>query len=420
MRVAYIGGAGRLGLAFALWSTQRGHEVIISDVNEAELAKIRQGQVDRLEPQVNELARVHREELILLSDDAAAAHLADLVCIVVGTPSTPAGQLSSRHVLAAAREVARGLHGNYKVVNVVSTVMPGETRRIGRVLEEASGLRLGADFGLTHSPEFIRQGSIIEDFRQPDYVVIGEHDARSGDVTARYYESLVDNEPPVHRMSLESAEVTKSGLNAVVVAKMALANELAWLCQSIPGADARDVLGAIGADVRVGRRYFAAGTWPGGPCFPRDTRALAAAGRWAGMAMPVIEQVSRAAEIELARLADLCEGLMVNYPRVGVLGLAYKPSVSLREESQGGALFNALAHLGKIGAHDPALCKGDLAAFVCQHNLLVLMTCWDCYRSLQEMDLVGKCIVDMWGYLDPNTLNCDRYVRFGEGPNALV
>ena len=415
MRVAYIGGAGRLGLPFALWSAECGHEVIISDVNEDALDAIREGMLDRPEPMVNELARKHRDSLMLLSDNAKAASLADLVCIVTATPSTSTGGFSSEYVWAAAAEVAQGLNKSvYTVVNVVSTVMPGETRRIGRAIEEVSSLTLGADFGLVHSPEFIRQGSIIADFRSPEYLVIGEHDLHAGVVAQAYYESLTDNEPPIHHMTLESAELTKTGLNAVVVAKMALANEIAWLCQTTPGADARDVLGAIGADSRVGHRYFAPGTWPGGPCFPRDTRALAAAGRRAGMHTRVIEEVSRAANRELQRLANLCERLMVDYPRVGILGLAYKPGMSVCGESQGQMLFDALIHKGGIDAHDPIMCKKHLATFVADHDLLVLMTCWKEYKRLEALDLAGKCIVDMWGFLDG--IDCDRYIRFGKGP----
>ena len=216
-------------------------------------------------------------------------------------------------------------------------------------------------------------------------------------------------------MSLESAEVAKTGLNAVVVAKMGLANEIAWLCHSIPGADAADVLEAIGSDQRVGRRYFGAGTWPGGPCFPRDTRALAAAGRRAGAPMPIIESVSRAAGGELARLADLCERLMADYPRVAILGLTYKPGVSIVDEGQGGALFNALSHLAMIDAHDPGVCQKDIGGVVANADLLVLMTCWPEYEALETMDLAGKCAIDMWGFLDEGRLNCQRYIRFGDG-----
>jgi UDPglucose 6-dehydrogenase len=423
VKVAFVGGAGRLGLPFALWSAEHGHEVIISDINETALDAIRAGQLNRTEPMIKELARKHGKSLTLLSNNALAAQMADLVCIVTATPSMPTGGFSSEYVRAAAAEIAqglRGLNGSYTVINVVSTVMPGETRHIGQLIENISGRRLGEDFGLTHSPEFIRQGSIVDDFRWPEYIVIGEHNTHAGVVAQSYYESVVDNDPPIHHMSLESAELTKTGLNAVVVAKLALANELAWVCQETPGADARDVLAAIGADSRVGRRYFGAGTWPGGPCFPRDTRALAEAGRRAGARMAITEEVSRAADRELRRLADLCEGLMAYYPRVGILGLAYKPGVDVRDASQGQALFNTLIYLGEIDAHDPVLCKKDLDVFVANQDLLILMTCWPEYRALQEIDLSGKCIVDMWGYLDPDVLNCDRYVRFGEGSNALV
>ena len=136
------------------------------------------------------------------------------------------------------------------------------------------------------------------------------------------------------------------------------------------------------------------------------------------MGMPVIEEVSRAAGRELQRLSDLCEELIVAYPRVGVLGLTYKPNVAIREESQGLALINALSHLGNISAHDPALCNSDLDGFVSRADLLVLMTCWPEYQTLREMDLSGKCVIDMWGYLDG--IDCDHYIRFGEGSNALV
>jgi UDPglucose 6-dehydrogenase len=414
VKVAFVGGAGRLGMAFALWSAECGHEVIVSDVDRAALDRLREGKVNTLEPGLIELAAAHKDNLILTTDNGEAAHLADLVCIVVNTPSTPTGAFSSRHVLTAARELVVGLHNGYKVVNIVSTVMPGEVRQVGRLLERISGLVLGVDFGLVHCPEFIRQGSIIADFNRPAFVVVGEYDRQSGDVAELYFDSVTRNTPALYRMSLESAEIAKIGLNAVVVAKMTLANELAWLCQGIPGADARDVLDAIGADDRIGHSYFGAGTWPGGPCFPRDTKALAAAGRQAGMGTFVIAEVGRAADRELHRLADFCQRLMLDYPRVGVLGLAYKPGVNLREESQGTALIDALAHLGVIDAHDPVLCRGDLPAFVARHDLLVLMTCWPEYEALQEMDLSGKCVVDMWGYLDG--IECCEYIRFGKGP----
>ncbi len=418
MRIAYIGGAGRLGLAFALWSAECGHEVIISDINEAALERLRSGEVSDLEPGLVELAAAHKDDLILTTDNAQAARQADLVCIVVDTPSTSTGAFSSKHVLAAARQIAHGLSDGYKVISVVSTVMPGEVRKVGHLIENVSSLRLGADFGLVHCPEFIRQGSIVRDFSAPDFIVIGEYDQQSGDIAEQYFDSVICNASMIHRMSLESAELAKIGLNAVVVSKMALANELAWLCQAVPGADARDVLEVIGADSRVGRSYFGPGTWPGGPCFPRDTKALATAGRLAGMGTFVIAEVGRAADRELHRLNDLCRRLAVDYPRVGILGLTYKPGVNLSEESQGLALYATLAHLGKVDTHDPELAPSDLALFMDEHDLLVLMTCWSDYRRLYGMDLSGKCIVDMWGYLDG--IECDRYIRFGKGPECTI
>jgi UDPglucose 6-dehydrogenase len=228
-----------------------------------------------------------------------------------------------------------------------------------------------------------------------------------------YYLSVVENVPTAHHMSLESAEVAKIGLNATIVTKMGVANELAWLCHAIPNSNAQDVLGAIGADSRIGHEYFSPGTWPGGPCFPRDTRALAAAGRRNGMGTPIARQVSHLQKLQLSRLADLIEDLVPDYPRVGILGLTYKPGVDIMEESQGMALAEALEHVANVGTHDPSLKGMDVPTFAQAKDLLVLMTCWPEYKKLEKMDLSGKCVVDMWGFLEG--LDCKRYVRFGCG-----
>ena len=131
----------------------------------------------------------------------------------------------------------------------------------------------------------------------------------------------------------------------------------------------------------------------------------------------VIEEVSRAADRELRRLEGICVNLMGDYKRVGILGLAYKPGATFGER-QGATLHAMLDFSGEISAHDPAILPGDLGAFVVRSDLLVLMTCWPEYQKLREMDLSGKCVIDMWGYLDG--IDCDRYVRFGEGSDALV
>ncbi|NIV38567.1 MAG: hypothetical protein GWN58_56875, partial [Anaerolineae bacterium] len=188
------------------------------------------------------------------------------------------GGFSNKHVLAACREIGKGLHHNYHpypVVEISSTVMPGSTMGpIRATLENCSNRVAGQDFGLAYSPEFIRQGQIIHDYAHPDMMLIGATNTRTASVLVDYYQSVTENDPPFHVMSPVSAETAKLGLNYAVVAKMAVANTLAALCHATPGADARDVLDVIGADSRIGPKFFSAGTWPGGPCFPRDVRAL--------------------------------------------------------------------------------------------------------------------------------------------------
>lgn len=428
MKITYIGGAGRLGLPLAAWSAWKGHHVIVADINAEEVDRINAREIDRLEPSVGALVSecVPASHLCATTDIAAAAAQSELICIIVPTPSLPSGGFSNEYVLDACREIGKGLHAsafNYPVVEISSTVMPGSTMGpIRAVLENNSNRVVGKDFGLVYSPEFIRQGSIIQDFSHPDVVLIGSCDYRATAVAWEYYASVVDNDPPFHVMSPVSAEIAKLSLNATVVAKMAMANTIAALCHVTPGADAASVLDVIGADSRIGLKFFGAGTWPGGPCFPRDTRALVKAlvdaGAPASAAIGVEMQSG-----EMAAWLVRYVAAMAGSKNVGVLGLTYKPGVDIIEESQGLHLAERLGERGMaVRTHDPSVLDpvrerqvDSLSDLVAWADMLVLMTCWPEYRALLEMDLGGKITLDMWGFLEELGERPILYYRFGEG-----
>jgi len=235
-------------------------------------------------------------------------------------------------------------------------------------------------------------------------------------VLEQFYLSIVANEPRVHHMSLESAELAKIGLNTAVVAKMAVANQLMWLCHYTPGADARDVLQSIGSDSRIGHRYFSGGTWPGGPCFPRDQRAFVAAGKKVGAELPVTSAVDEFHEQQCLWLAE--EALYyldkIGGSTIGILGLAYKPGVSILKESQGLALCKTLvATAGHYALlWDPSLANADLKRVVGDSDVLVLMTCHPELQCLRDMDLEGKVLIDCWNFAPPTNA---RHVILGVG-----
>ena len=167
----------------------------------------------------------------------------------------------------------------YHLVVVTSTVMPGSTGgELQKALEHASGRKVGPELGLCYNPEFIALGSVVRDMLHPDLILIGESDAKAGQMLAELYMRSTNNSPPIYRMNFVNAELSKISINTYVTTKISYANMLAELCDHLDGADAEVVAKTIGDDSRIGRKYLTGAIGYGGPCFPRDNRAFAALG----------------------------------------------------------------------------------------------------------------------------------------------
>lgn len=438
MSVCYVGGGGRLGYPMAVWTASRGYQAAIADINEVVVRAILEGAYNSPEPQVDELAeRAHADgRLNATTDVEAATRGADLIFVITQTPSRHDGSFTERYVVEACKAIGRGIRdaSGWPVVCIASTVMPGRIDGpIRQALEDASKLQAHRDFGLCCTPEFVRQGAIIEDFSRPDFVVIGCEADREWETIKRYYRNITDETTPIMRMSIPSAEIAKMGLNVAVTSKVARANELALLCHYTPGADADDVLAIIGSDSRIGSKYFSAGPPPGGPCFPRDNAALTVAMRSRGIEPHVTAGVNAHERYLLKRMAGIVNGLLdpAGEKVVGILGLTYKPGVNMAVGSPGVDLAHELVtFLPKptVYGYDPGLDPvrhwetpqgrvltgvGSLEELVGRSDVLVLMTPWPVFMKLYEMDLSNKEVVDMWSFLP--RLHCKRYVRFGYG-----
>jgi UDPglucose 6-dehydrogenase len=315
----------------------------------------------------------------------------------------------------------------YRIVILVSTVNPGDCRnKIIPWLEDASYGECGTDFGFVYSPEFIRQGTIVHDYQNPDLVLIGSprSDTDLETAVSAYYRSVTDNFPPIHLMSLESAEIAKVGLNTMLSNKIMMAGELAWLCQKTPHADARDVLKMIGADHRIGHDLMRPGTWTGGPCLPRDARALHTAMLQRDVLGRMPEAIDETRDAAISDLRSLLyEILYVHYGEinssdlVALLGLAYKPGLDITEASPGWEMMHLLK--GDCIAHDFVCKPGDLDQIVEDCVVLLLMTpdvkYYTYFATECEVDLSGKTVVDMWGFFEDLDWRGARYIRFGKG-----
>jgi UDPglucose 6-dehydrogenase len=277
--------------------------------------------------------------------------------VIVPTPSDARGAFAFDAAAKAFEAIGTALRdkAGYHVVVLTSTVLPGTTRQaLLPVLERASGKKAGPDFGLCYSPEFIALGSVIRDFLNPDFTLIGEIDARAGDTLEAYYAQVMANHAPARRMSLENAELAKISVNSFVTMKITFANMLAALCEAIPGADVDVVTHALGSDRRIGAKYLTGGLGYGGPCFPRDNVALAFLARALGT--PALgPEATDAANVQIpARVVAKLAPLMPPGGTVGILGLAYKPSSHVVEAAQGAALADACAARGfRVVAFDP-------------------------------------------------------------------
>src|SRR5262249_45222460 len=233
-------GLGKLGAPLAAVLASRGFSVIGLDVNKVLVDALNAGKMPIVEPQLNELIAANKERLSATMDANQAIQKSDASFVIVPTPSDSTGFFSNRFVLQAMATLGKALRAKqgYHMVVITSTVMPGSTgSEIKAALEAASGRKVGPQLGLCYNPEFIALGSVVRDMLYPDSILIGEGDAKAGDMLQTIYLQMCEKKPPVQRMNWVSAELTKISVNTYVTTKISYANMLADICDRLPGAD---------------------------------------------------------------------------------------------------------------------------------------------------------------------------------------
>jgi GDP-mannose 6-dehydrogenase len=333
MRVV-VWGLGYVGTVSAACLAELGHEVIGVETNQIKVEVLNSGTSAIREPGLSNLIKtgVSSGRLRAVQAGASCVKGADVSLICVGTPSAADGNSSLDFLRNVSCEIGRGLKHttNYHAVVVRSTVFPGTVRKfVGPILEEHSGLRAGADFGLVANPEFMREASAIEDFYTPPYTVIGELDNRSGDLVEQLYKQV---NAPLYRVVLEEAELLKLTNNAFHALKTGFANEIGRVCDRI-GVDSHSVMGLVCADnkLNISPAYLKPGFAFGGSCLPKDVRALTLQARRLGIQAPILEGIlpSNRLQIEYARLKVHELGAR----QVAVLGLSFKSGTDDLRES---------------------------------------------------------------------------------------
>ena len=406
--VVGVVGLGYVGLTTAAVLASRGYRVVGVDIDEGKVAAVNRGEAPIYEPGLEELLRRGLEEGNLYATTSyGELSGVDLVFITVGTPARSDGGINLSYVYSAARGVARTLSAGsrpYPVVAVKSTVVPGTSRRVARIVEEESGLRLGRDFGVASNPEFLREGRAVEDTLHPSRVVVGGVDEKAGEVLEGFWRGFyreVGRVPPILRVTAETAEMIKYASNAFLAMKISYANTLARICEKIPGCDVAEVVKGMGLDPRINPSFLGAGLGYGGSCFPKDVKALIAYARGLCAEPRLLEAVDWVNETQVAHAADRLEEILggLQGKTVAVLGAAFKPDTDDVRESRALALARLLAERGaRVRIHDPnprALenarrALGGVAEYAATieealrgADAAVVATEWRHYRSLQ-------------------------------------
>lgn len=347
MKISVIG-TGYVGLVSGVCLAAKGHQVIVLDKRQDIIDKINRAEAPIYEPGLGELLEqtVHAGNLKASYDLAKAFMATDLSIITVGTPFK-GDKIDLSHIEEVSREVGELLKvkKQYHVICVKSTVVPTTTDTVVKnILEKASGKKAG-EFGLAMNPEFLREGMAVQDFMQPDRIVIGAYDTQSFEKMKQVYKGLFD--APMIRVNLRTAEMIKYTSNALLAGLISYSNEIAAICEQIGEVDVREVLEGVSRDKRFSpkegqrviqpemNKYLRAGCGFGGSCFPKDVKALIAFSREKGYVPRMIQSIVEINENQPIRVTQRLETELGNLfdKKLVVLGVAFKPDTDDVRES---------------------------------------------------------------------------------------
>lgn len=443
-RIAVVG-SGYVGTVVAASLAFVGHQVVALEMDTERVASLSRGDVPFYERDLEALVRVGLEQrrLLFTSDAADAIGGSDIVFLCVGTPPAPDGHVDTSALAAAAREIAAVLDAP-KVIVTKSTVPIGSGHWLRTTIEDAMGAGARIAFSVVSNPEFLRQGSAVDDYLHPDRVVIGSDEPEALEQLVDLYQPILDqsfvggrpsNRPALVRTNLSAAETVKYASNAFLALKISFVNELANICELV-GADILDVTRAMGLDPRIGPRFLDAGIGWGGSCFGKDLGELiatAAEHDYDAQLLRATREVNcRQRAVVVRKLRSRLHGLRGQ--RIGLLGLAFKPGTDDLRDAPAVDIARALVDGGAVVvAHDPLVREvrgldvrvvDDPYAVGERADAVVLVTEWPEYRSLElnalRERMRGRLFVDGRNLFDPDKVAACGLVYEGVGGRSLT
>ncbi len=358
MKVSVFG-SGYVGLVASACFAESGNDVICVDIDEKKIEGLNSGIIPIYEPGLEEMIKrnIRQRRLVFSTDLEVASKKSLFIFIAVGTPPGEDGSADLRHVLSVAKTVGKHME-DYKVIVDKSTVPVGTADHVRKTIEKELQTReLDIEFDVVSNPEFLKEGAAINDFMQPDRVVIGTDNPRTAALMKELYAPFMRKTDRLLTMDVRSAEMTKYAANSMLATKISFMNEMAKLCEEV-GANVDQVRIGIGSDKRIGPNFLFPGIGYGGSCFPKDIQALIRTGNEYNCEMDLLQSVEKVNNDQKFYLLNIIESVfgndLSNYT-FGVWGLSFKPQTDDMREAPSITILNGLMERGaKIVASDPA------------------------------------------------------------------
>ena len=417
MKIAVVG-AGYVGLVSGACFASLGNQVTCVDIDEKKIAALRKGKMPIYEPGLEEMVHENTKNgnLTFSTDLKVTVRKVDVIFIAVGTPPRPNGEADLSYVEDVARTVAKELN-DYKLIVEKSTVPVQTGEWVEKTIRRYA--KKGAQFDVASNPEFLREGSAVQDFMNPDRVVLGVESKRAKDILNDLYKPL---KAPMVFTDIKSAEIIKHASNSFLAAKISFINAISRVCE-LAKADVEQVALGMGLDRRIGKNFLNAGIGFGGFCFPKDLSAFIRISEKLGYDFELLKAVENINESQKKYFVRKIEEAIWNFSgkTIGILGLAFKPNTDdMRYAPSLDIIADLQAHGAKIKAFDPhstekakellthvtfcpdayAVCKGS--------DCLVIVTEWNEFKKL-DMKKVKKLlnqpvIVDGRNIYDPKEM----------------
>jgi UDPglucose 6-dehydrogenase len=390
-------GTGYVGLVTGTCFAELGNDVTCVDIIKEKIDKLNRGELPIYEPGLDVMVatNVKAGRLTFTTDLKKAVEDALVIFIAVGTPQAEDGSADTRYVEAVAKDIARCMN-EYKVIVNKSTVPVGAGKWIKKLIQENQSKPI--HFSVASNPEFLREGSAIEDFMRPNRVVIGTEDPEAAAIMRDLYKPLFIIETPIVMTDLASAELTKYAANAFLATKISFINEVATICERV-GADVHDVARGMGLDQRIGTKFLHAGPGYGGSCFPKDTRALLNIAKKCDYNFQIVDAAVKVNDEQRLRMLEKIKKNLgsLNGKTIAVLGLSFKPNTDDMREAPSLDIIAGMQKEGaRIRAYDP-IAMHEAAKFlknvefaedtysaITGADALVFVTEWNEFRSLDH------------------------------------